>query len=79
MDPAAASMTFVVRVRPGDRGRLSGIVERVKTGEKHRFHDTEAIGALIAEMVRHEASTIPGAKRPTDAPAASGTDEEVLP
>jgi len=47
-------MAFVVRVDPGEEDRVSGIVERVKTGEKHRFHGAEAIGPLIAEMVRHE-------------------------
>ena len=52
MDTAQASITFVVRVRSDEGERVSGIVERVKTGEKHRFHDAEAIGLLITEMVR---------------------------
>ena len=52
MDTARASITFMVRVHSDAGGRVSGIVERVKTGEKRRFHDAEAIGLLIAEMVR---------------------------
>ena len=55
METAQASITFIVRVRFGERNRVSGIVERVKTGEKHRFDEAEAIGLLIADMVRHEA------------------------
>ena len=60
METTQASITFVVRVRPGERGRVSGIVERVKTGEKHRFHGAEAVGLLIAEMVLHETRAADG-------------------
>ena len=56
-------MTFIVRVRPGEPGQVSGIVERLKTGEKHRFHGVEAIGPLIAEMVRQEGTSSPGGNR----------------
>ena len=52
-------MTFIVRVRPGEPGQVSGIVERLKTGEKHRFHGVEAIGPLIAEMVRPDTPSSP--------------------
>jgi len=54
METAQASIAFVVRVLPAEADRVSGIVERVKTGEKRRFHGAEAIGRLIAEMIRHE-------------------------
>jgi hypothetical protein len=37
--------TFVVRVSPA-RGRLGGLVERVRTGEKVRFHELEGRGAV---------------------------------
>lgn len=40
-------MTFVVRVTVDEAGRMSGIVERVRTGEKERFEGVEAIGSLI--------------------------------
>ena len=60
METTQASITFVVRVRPGGRDRVSGIVERVKTGEKRRFHGAEAIGPLIAGMLRQETRDTPG-------------------
>ncbi len=44
------SMTFVVRVTEAAAGNLTGIVHRVKTGEKHRFRGSDTIGALIALM-----------------------------
>lgn len=49
------SVTFVVRAARGSDGRLAGIVERVRTGEKHRFQDPSAIGHLIERMVDEEA------------------------
>jgi hypothetical protein len=47
-------VTFVVRVAPDDTGRLTGIVERVRTGEKHRFEGEAAIGQIIARIVASE-------------------------
>jgi hypothetical protein len=37
--PSAArwSMTFIVRVSRDEAGRLAGVVERVRTGQKERF------------------------------------------
>ena len=49
------SVTFVVRAARGPDGRLAGVVERVHTGEKHRFQDPGAIGHLIQRMVDEEA------------------------
>jgi hypothetical protein len=46
-----ASVTFVVRVRRHGPGQLSGVVERVRTGEKRVFRDGESLGALIGQMV----------------------------
>ena len=54
MDTTEASITLIVRVRLGPAGQVSGIVERVKTGEKRSFRGTGRIGGLIAEMVRRE-------------------------
>ncbi|HEV8437925.1 MAG TPA: hypothetical protein VGT40_07510 [Methylomirabilota bacterium] len=53
MAPGTARMdlTFIVRVSRDRDGRLRGIVERVKTGEKHRFEHSEGIGGLIERMV----------------------------
>jgi hypothetical protein len=53
-DPERAPLTFVVRVASDDAGRLSGVVERVRTGEKHRFDGDEAIGRIIARVVTEE-------------------------
>jgi hypothetical protein len=44
-------MTFIVRLSRDERGRVSGIVERVRTGKKEQFHEVEALGVLIARMV----------------------------
>lgn len=47
----ATSVTFVVRAARDPRGRLAGVIERVRTGEKRRFDDPDAIGRLIERMV----------------------------
>jgi hypothetical protein len=44
-------MTFVVRLARDEGGRVTGIVERVRTGEKARFESVAAIAAVIARMV----------------------------
>lgn len=44
-------ISFIVRATVDSAGRVSGIVERVRTGEKQRFQDVEAIGPLIARML----------------------------
>ena len=53
-DAMGKSVTFVVRAARGPDGRLAGVVERVRTGEKHRFQDPGAIGHLIERMVDEE-------------------------
>lgn len=47
-------MTFVVRAARDPDGRLAGVVERVRTGEKWRFEDADAIGRLIEQMIDGE-------------------------
>ena len=44
-------MTFILRVSVDEAGRVSGIVERARTGEKERFQGLEALGPLIAHLV----------------------------
>ncbi len=44
-------MTFVVRLSLDEAGRVTGIVERVRIGEKERFEGVAAIATLIARMV----------------------------
>jgi hypothetical protein len=53
-DGQAAGSTpvaFVVRVVRDEAGRLAGVVERIRTGEKERFQDAAAIGPLITRML----------------------------
>jgi hypothetical protein len=47
----ATSVTFVVRAARDPDGRLTGVIERVRTGEKRRFEGPDAIGRLIEQMV----------------------------
>jgi hypothetical protein len=44
-------VTFIVRASRDAGGRLHGIVERVKTGEKERFDGAEALARIIERMV----------------------------
>jgi hypothetical protein len=44
-------MTFIVRLSLDEAGRVTGIVERVRTGEKARFEGVGGIATLIARMV----------------------------
>lgn len=49
------NVAFVVRVTIGGKTALSGTIERVRTGEKHRFKGLDALGPLIAQMVESAA------------------------
>jgi hypothetical protein len=53
-EAVGSSVTFVVRAARAPDGRLAGVIERVRTGEKHRFEDPGAIGRLIEQMVDDE-------------------------
>jgi hypothetical protein len=44
-------MTFIVRIRQDDAGRLSGVVERVRTGEKVQFHGLATLSRAIASLL----------------------------
>jgi hypothetical protein len=43
--------TLIVRIRQDDAGRLSGVVERVKTGEKVRFYGLETLSRTVASLL----------------------------
>jgi hypothetical protein len=43
--------TLIVRIQQDDAGRLSGVVERVRTGEKVRFHGLETLSRSIAALL----------------------------
>lgn len=44
-------MTFIVRIARAEDAGLTGIVERVRTGEKHRFHGLEELAPLLARLL----------------------------
>lgn len=46
-DSLNAPITFIVRGACDSQGRLHGVVERVRTGEKFRFHGAHEVGAII--------------------------------
>jgi hypothetical protein len=48
------SATFIVRLDRSGSGPWSGVVERVRTGEKRRVGDIETIGQVIAQMASTE-------------------------
>lgn len=43
--------TLIVRIVQDDAGRLSGVVERVRTGEKVRFHGLETLSRAVAALL----------------------------
>jgi hypothetical protein len=47
---------FIVRLARDPTGRVTGVVERVRTGEKERFAEVEEIGSILAEMLGREES-----------------------
>jgi hypothetical protein len=49
---AEPEVVTIVRLVVEGSGRVAGIVERVRSGEKRRFRDIEAIGPVIAAMLR---------------------------
>jgi hypothetical protein len=44
-------MTFVVRLTRDEVGRITGVVEQVKTGLKARVEGLDAVGRAIGEMI----------------------------
>lgn len=46
------AVTFIVRATRDRGGRLRGVVERVKTGEREPFARAEDLGTLIERMLR---------------------------
>jgi hypothetical protein len=51
-DTSFSVVTFIVRATRDRRGRLRGVVERVKTGAKEPFTRAEDVGGLIERMLR---------------------------
>jgi hypothetical protein len=46
-----APTVFIVRARRDATGRLTGVVERVATGEKARFQGSASLADLIQQML----------------------------
>jgi hypothetical protein len=44
-------MTFILRLSLDETGRVCGLVERVRNGEKERFYGVEELSAVIERMV----------------------------
>jgi hypothetical protein len=44
-------IAFIVRVSVDTEGGVTGVVERVRTGQKERVHGLDEIGRVIASMI----------------------------
>jgi hypothetical protein len=55
-----APAAFIVRAWRDRAGRVSGVVERVTTGEKARFEDIEALAEIIRRMLARPRQAPPG-------------------
>jgi hypothetical protein len=52
MNPSEGSkMTFIVRLTRDEIGRITGVVEQVKTGLKTRVEGLDAVGPAIGDMI----------------------------
>lgn len=73
MDLVAA--TFIVRLDRSDSGSWTGVVERVRTGEKRRVGDLEAIGRVIEQMTSAEdpQESVNKCERPAETPDGGST------
>ena len=47
-------VVFIVRLARDPTGRVTGIVERVRTGEKERVAAMEEIGGVLTAMLERE-------------------------
>jgi hypothetical protein len=44
-------IAFIVRVSIDEEGGVTGVVERVRTGQKEQVHSVDEIGRVIASMI----------------------------
>lgn len=49
-------VVFIVRLARDRTGRVTGVVERVRTGEKERVATVEGIGQILTAMLDREQS-----------------------
>ena len=57
MEEPSQPLAFIVRLTLRDGGVLSGVVERVRSGEKQRIDSGAALAEVIAGMAEREAKT----------------------
>lgn len=53
-DKAVRHSIFILRLDRDDRGRITGISERVRSGEKARVNGLDGVGAILAAMLARE-------------------------
>jgi hypothetical protein len=78
---AGEHATFIVRVTRGERGGLSALVERVRTGEKARVQRVERLGRVLLRMLEDPAHlrTDPGTREESSSPGVEtpGNSKEI--
>ncbi|MGH2625099.1 MAG: hypothetical protein ACRDHY_00430 [Anaerolineales bacterium] len=52
-------VTFIVRLARDPNGHVTGVVERVRTGEKAPVAAVEDVGVIVAEMLAREEAEEP--------------------
>jgi hypothetical protein len=52
------STSLIVRLNVTEDGAVQGVVERPRTGEKHRFDGVEALGVIVARIARAQSARI---------------------
>jgi hypothetical protein len=53
-EPEERQSIFIVRLTRGPSGRITGVVERVRTQEKRRFTTFEEVGVILAGLLARE-------------------------
>jgi hypothetical protein len=59
MEARQSIVTFIVRVTESDGTGLGGTVQRVKTGERHRFRGTSELARILERAVDVEQRASP--------------------
>jgi hypothetical protein len=52
--PVDPRISLIVRIERRERGPMTGVVEHVGTGEKHRFAGVTEMGRIIEQIVAGE-------------------------
>jgi hypothetical protein len=50
---------FIVRLARDAAGKVTGVVERVRNGQKERFTALEEVGAIVAQMLAEDEAEAP--------------------